>query len=375
MAVRLAMVGMDPVQREWVRAVGELRAAGEIEVVAAGHRTVALARDLADAVGGGGEAERVPAYDDLRTLTHERTPQVVLLDRPENLTLDMLRGWLGQKIGVLSVGPPVETVAEALALSEALEARTHLLYVWPRMMGTFGYRQAAGAEDFIRPVRFASGTWLGRNHALAKAADIRAGEERAVQPGGTEGGGSGASGGAASAEGVEIVRSLSVLAWDALATLIELMDVPTSVFASIRGTVGQGDTFADMSGAAALTLRFPEDAAASLTLSDRMAGGVAAGEERSLLLLGQGGTARISAGWYEFHDAAGRRMDEGRAAGEAGGEAAALREFLQHFQMPATPQRGWEHRLSAVAATMEALVVSHRTGQAESPERFRRLRR
>jgi predicted dehydrogenase len=355
MAVRLAIVGVDPVQRDWVGAVEELRAAGEIEVVGAGHRTVALARDLADEFSGGGEAGRVPAYDDLRLMLNERQPQVVVLDRPENMTLELLLSCASQKIGVISVGPPVETVAEAQALSEVLEARTHLLYVWPRMVGTFGYRQAAGAEDFGRPVRFASATWLGMNHAMAKAA--------------------GGEGEAAAKEGV--VRSLSVLAWDALATLIELIDVPTTVYASVRGTVGMRDTFADMSGAAALTLRFPEDGAASVTLSDRMPGRVAPGGERSLLLFAQGCTARIEAERYEFHDGEGRLMDEGSAEEKqgTGGAGEALREFLHHFQMPASPVRGWEHRLEAVAATMEAVVVSHRTGQAESPERFWRLRR
>lgn len=352
MAVRLAIVGVDPVQRDWVGAVEELRARGEVEVVAAGHRTLAMARDLADEFAGAGEAGRVPAYDDLRLMLNERQPQVIVLDRPENMTLELLLSCASQKMGIISVGPPVETVAEAQALAEVLEARTQLLYVWPRMVGTFGYQQAAGAEDFVRPVRFASATWLGMNHAMAKAA-------------GTGG------------EGEGVVRSLSVLAWDALATLIELIDVPTSVYASVRGTVGLRDTFADISGAASLTLRFPEDAAASVTLSDRMPGRVAPGGERSVLLFAQGGTARMEAERYAFHDAEGRLIDEGSAAEQQGrgGASEALREFLHHFQMPASPVRGWEHRLEAVAATMEALVVSHRTGQAESPERFWRLRR
>ena len=58
----------------------------------------------------------------------------------------------------------------------------------------------------------------------------------------------------------------------------------------------------------------------------------------------------------------------------ANGEAA-LREFLRQFAEPASPQTGWDLRMEEVAATMEAVVVSHRTGQPESPERFRRLRR
>ena len=87
------------------------------------------------------------------------------------------------------------------------------------------------------------------------------------------------------------MRSLSVLAWDALSSLIELMDVPMSIYAAIRGTLPAGNSFADLSGAAAITLRFPDDAAANLTLSDR-----AATSSRELLLWGAGGTLRLRAG-------------------------------------------------------------------------------
>jgi hypothetical protein len=55
--------------------------------------------------------------------------------------------------------------------------------------------------------------------------------------------------------------------------------------------------------------------------------------------------------------------------------AETLREFLRHYVLPPSPHRGWEQRLVDIAATMEALIVSHRTGQAESPERLRQLRR
>ena len=58
------------------------------------------------------------------------------------------------------------------------------------------------------------------------------------------------------------------------------------------------------------------------------------------------------------------------------GPVETLREFLRHFAARRRRARGWKHQLvRRVAATMEALVVSHRTGQAESPEAFRRLRR
>jgi hypothetical protein len=63
-------------------------------------------------------------------------------------------------------------------------------------------------------------------------------------------------------------------------------------------------------------------------------------------------------------------------AAEGPGEAlGTLRRFLEQYALQPSPHRGWEHHLEEIAATMEALVVSHRTGQAESPERLRKLRR
>src|SRR6185312_7119284 len=103
-------------------------------------------------------------------------------------------------------------VAEAQALAEILTPRTHLLYVWPRLADTFSFHHLPHSLELIQPIRFASATWLGMNHALAKTA-------------------------ASSPTDIPI-RSLSVLAWDALATLIDLFGIPNSVYASVRGTVG-----------------------------------------------------------------------------------------------------------------------------------------
>jgi predicted dehydrogenase len=205
----------------------------------------------------------------------------------------------------------------------------------------------------MMPLRFVSASWLGMNHALAKTA---------MNP------------------GLIPVRSLSVLAWDALATLIELLGMPTTVYASIRGTVGSGDSFSDISGACAVTMRFADEAVAALTLSDRSTTGRDTGQ-RELLLMGQNGSARLQPDAYDLRDLDGKLLDSGHVAEAPAGSAAGgspletLRAFLQEFVLPASPLRGWEHRLPEIASTMEALLVSHRTGQAESPERFRALRR
>jgi hypothetical protein len=171
MAVRLAILGLDGVQREWLDAVGVLRAAGEIELVGVGHETATGTRELVDWAKNAGLGT-VPAYDDLRLMLKEGGPQVILMDRPANATLEFLLSCAQQEIGIFSLGPPVESVAEAQALAGFLGvegARTRLLYIWPRFGDLPAARRCAQADEFLRPIRFASGTWLGINHALAKA--------------------------------------------------------------------------------------------------------------------------------------------------------------------------------------------------------------
>ncbi|HVT82410.1 MAG TPA: hypothetical protein VHM90_17340 [Phycisphaerae bacterium] len=392
MVLRLAILGLETSQREWLDAVAALRASGEIELVGIGHENLAggrgiaamfkgaVAGETAEARGGrpseggtpsGTPSGDVPAFDDLRQLLKEAAPQVILMDRPSTATIEFLLACAAQEIGILSLGPPVESLAEAQALAEALEARTRLLYVWPRFADAPASAHCAQADEFVRPIRFASATWLGINYALAKAMQSgRLGHGHTL---------------------MLPVRSLSVLAWDALGALIRLMGMPASVYAAIRGTAGSGNSFADISGAASVTLRYEDDAAASLTLCDRApgAGGEAAHGDlgswhrRDLMLWGAGGTLKLNTQAYEFRDADGELIDAGppvsgsrSASGEGRGEAlGTLRRFLEQYALPPSPHRGWEHHLEEIAATMEALVVSHRTGQAESPERLRKLRR
>jgi predicted dehydrogenase len=370
MPIRLAILGLDPLQQEWLDAIGTLVVQGEIELTGVAHHSLALAKDVAEGL----KLLAPPTFDDLRLFLKEAAPQVIVMDRPSNVSVEFLTACVQQGIGLVSLGPPVENLAEAQALSDVLEAQSHLLYIWPRFTDSPAYRRCTQADEFVRPIKFAAATWMGMNHALAKTARL---DYFAAQPAPTD------LFAAAPPFADFSVRSLSVLAWDALATLIDLIGLPTSVYAAIRGTVGSGDTFVDISGAASVTLRFPEDALASLSLSDRMP----TPSRRDLLLLGQGGTVKLEAHAYDFRDGEGKLIDAGRSdaqsspndppEAQAAGSAAldTLREYLRHFQLPPSPHRGWPHRLREVAATMEALLVSHRTGQAESPERFLQLRR
>jgi len=337
MPTKLAIIGLDTIQKNWIEAVRTLAAEGRIAVVAAGHRTQALARDLGDLFS-------VPAFDDMRELQLKTAPQLILLDRPDDMSLEFLLGCVSQNIGIFSLGPPVSSVAEALTLADHLEPRTPYLYVWPRLEATRAYAHCAQADEFVRPVKFAAASWMAWNHVVAKASGMH----------------------------TDVVRSLSVLAWDAIATLIGLIGMPESVFASVRGTPPRADAFTDLSGAASLTLRFADGVTANVALSDRIGPW-----RRELILLGQDSILRLDEQHYHFSKTTSELIDEGAVSAAGGAQRAAdeLRECLTQLESPPSPHRGWEHHLPAISATLEAMIVSQRTGQAEAPERFLSLRR
>ena len=353
MAIRLAILGLDLIQREWLDAVETLCGTGEIELVAVGHQTQAAARDVASEFKSSDRRNMPPSYDDLRLLLKESSPQVLLMDRPPNATLDFLLASVAQEIAIFSLGPPVESLAEAAHAGRDIGAAESPLCTRGRGLPTPQPRASARRRT-NSPARSA----LPPRRGWAPITP-----QRKAMP--------------AAAVGTPAdlpVRSLSVLAWDAIDTLIRLMDLPLSVFAALRGTIGSTNSFADLSGAASVTLRFADDAAAGITLCDRTPTST-----RDLMLWGGGGTLHLHAHAYEFRDADGKLIDAGPASMALNPPAVqvieTLREFLRQYTLPTSPHRGWEHRLEDIAATLEAIVVSHRTGQAESPERFRRLRR
>ena len=343
MSIRLAILGLDPIQRDYLAAVLALAESNLIVPVAVGHRTLALARDTADIL-------RVPPFDDMRSLLRESTPQVLLLDRPDNVSADFLAACLEQNLGILSLGPPVKNVAEARTLASVLEDQTHLLYIAPAFIHTPGFAHGTHPDLVARPLRFASADFHAFNHAAAKSAGKDASQQT-------------------------LVRSLSVLAWDVLSAFLDLLDLPESIFASLRGTTAAGDIFTDISGAAGLVLRFTDadsgTIVATASLSDR------APARRSLLLLTPSGSARLDDFSCQAFAADGSPLDATTypIPQPADLAAATIKTFLEQFLAPTSPHRGWPHRLEPLAACMEALLISHRTGQPENPERFLNLRR
>ncbi len=337
MAVACAIVGLDPIQKDWLEAVQQANGTDWFKVAVVGGRNLSLAREV-------GQIFDVPFYADLRRMLLENTPQMVLLDRPSDMPLDFIEACIQQHIGVFSLGPPVHTLEEAHRLSIHLEPKTHLLYAWPRFSESWGFRQARQNEDFFRGVRFFSGNWSAANHAVARAAHIDNGT----------------------------VRSLSVLAWDAFRTAIEIIGLPPALYAAIDGTGGQQDNFMDITGNIGIVMKTIDGATAVLRLSDQEGS-----LHRDITAANREGRVKLSEFSYCWASAKDHVTDQDSipAATFAAQALAELENFCRNFNAQPSPHRGWQHLLPETAAMMTAMIVSQRTGMAESPQHLRGLNR
>ncbi len=338
MSINCAIVGLEQIQKDWVDAIAQARDAGKINIVAVAQLQMGSARNL-------GQRLDAPFYVDFRRMMLEATPQIVILDRPRNFSLDFIIACIQQEIGIFSLGPPVQNLNEARKLSLMLEPVTPLLYIWPRMTSSWAMRQCRNSEDYLSGLRFLAGNWTGITHSRAR-------DWPAAQAS---------------------VRSLSVLAWDACRTVIETLGVPASVFAAVQGELGNRDRFTDVNGSVCMTLRFIE-ATASLVVCDHDSP-----LTRTLSLFNASQLVTISDHAYNVRAASnGEKLEQDSAPAQSFDLPwkpllAELDEFCTQFVAPPTPDRGWPHFLTETAATLTAMMVSHRTGAAESPQHFRGL--
>ncbi len=332
MPVKCLVMGLQSVEKSWLKALAQAQRDGTIEIVGAHHVDVEHAREL-------GLALDVPFFDDERRMLLGISPQMLVMDRPANTRLDFLEASLRQGIGILSLGPPVANIEEAQRLAKILEPTTHLLHVVPCFGDSWAFKQCIQSEEYFRAVSFLEAHWYAPNHAVARAGRV---PEDAV-----------------------LVRSLSVLAWDLMGTILEVAGMPESVYAAIDGTTGTGDHFLDATGAAAITMRFASGGAASLSLGDR-----AMPAERNILLYSRAGSVRMQDGQYQFADIHGAPVDADSIAQPSAEQLArqAIEDFVRHFTAVPSPHRGRRHRLLETAAMMVAMFVSNRTGEAESPQ-------
>ncbi len=337
MAVACAIVGLDTIQKDWINALKQAHGSDWFNIVVVGERNLSQAREV-------GQIFDVPFYGDLRRMLLETTPQMVLLDRPADMSLEFIEACVQQNIAVFSIGPPVQTLQEAHRLSVHLEPKTHLLYTAPRFTGSWGFGLAHQTENFFRGVQFLAGNWSAANHAVARARGIEDGT----------------------------VRSLSVLAWDAFRSTIEIVGLPAALYASIDGAGSQQDSFIDVTGNVALVMKTLEGATAILQLSDQEGS-----LKREMTVANREGRLKLSEFSYRWTSARENLTDEDSTP-PLSASAQALRElenFCRHFTAAPSPHRGWLHLLPETAAMMTAMIVSHRTGMAESPQHFRSLNR
>ncbi|HMD55776.1 MAG TPA: Gfo/Idh/MocA family oxidoreductase, partial [Phycisphaerae bacterium] len=312
MAIQCVIVGLEVVQQDWIQAINEAKSAGIIKPVAAGQRNVSSAREL-------GEILDVPFYSDLRRMMLETTPQILIIDRPRDMPLDFIEACLHQGIGIFSLGPPVQSLADAHKLNILLEARTHMFYIWPRMSRSWGFVQAAQTESYLRNPHFICGGWSGVNYATAKTWNIREGS----------------------------IGSLSVLAWDAFRTIVELAGMPAAMYASIDGSGGEEDRFIHASGSAAVVMRFVENNTAVLTITDKDLP-----YRRELMLMNREGTLKLSENSYNFHSSDGkvREQDAQTSVPSWKNAMKELEDFCRQFTALTSPHRGWQHFLTETAA-------------------------
>ncbi len=308
---------------------------GIIDLVATGQPFLNQARET-------GTLFDVPFYADLRRMLLETSPRIAIVDRSARISLDFIEALLSQGIGVFCIGPPVHTLSEAHRIAHTLDPSTHLLYVWPKMTQSWAMRQCLQSGGMLKSPRFISaafhapGLLMGRKHATADC----------------------------------FVRNLSVPAWDAMHTLLEIAGQPSGLFGSLVGTASDRDSFAGISGHAAGLTRFLNSATASFTISDRDPQW-----KRHLTVVTDDGTLELTESSYHFFDTTGKsiEMDSISPVPIEKMIADELELFCQHFSAPPSPSRGWPHRLTETASMLTAMLLSQRTGMSESPMHLRSL--
>ncbi|MGC8559269.1 MAG: Gfo/Idh/MocA family oxidoreductase [Phycisphaerae bacterium] len=335
MGIPCAIVGIDINASQWVDAISMAVKGGVIDLVATGQPFLNQARET-------GTIFDVPFYADLRRMLLETSPRIVIVDRSARISLDFIEALLSQGIGVFCIGPPVTSLTEAHRIAHILEPTTHLLYVWPKMTQSWAMRQSMQSNNLLKGPKFISaafhapGLMMGRKSISTEC----------------------------------FVRNLLVPAWDAMHTLLDIAGAPSGLFGSLVGTPGDRDSFAAISGHAAGIARFLNSATASFTVSDRDPRW-----KRDLMVVSEDGTWVATDFSYHFFDNTGKSIEEDSISPVPIERMITdeLELFCQHFSAPPSPSRGWPHLLTETASMLTAMLLSQRTGMAESPLHLRSL--
>lgn len=173
--------------------------------------------------------------------------------------------------------------------------------------------------------------------------------------------------------------TLGARLFSAVEVLVWLMGEPESVDAAYaspeRGTLVPlpGETLRDAHGDITANFRFVDGRAAALLASDQ-----AARWGRTITMLGPGGRLRVFDDGFEWVGADGERVDSSRQVKRRGetpdrsAGVATMAEAVTRLLDPAIPDEGpVDH--AAVLAVCQAVLLSTRTGSAESPSTIRRM--
>jgi hypothetical protein len=173
--------------------------------------------------------------------------------------------------------------------------------------------------------------------------------------------------------------SLGARLFSATEVLIWLMGEPESVDAAYappeRATLIPlpGETLRETHGDITANLRFADGRAASILTSDQ-----SARWSRNITMLGSGGRLRIYEDGFEWINPAGERVDASRHTKRRGEttetplSVSTIAEAITRLMDPAMPEEGpMDH--AAVLAVCQAVLLSTRTGSAESPATIRRM--
>lgn len=169
--------------------------------------------------------------------------------------------------------------------------------------------------------------------------------------------------------------SLAALLLDAMELIAATLGEPETIDASLSGPdapsglrLTPGDSLPLIAGDLTAHLRFADDRAAAVSLSDR-----AGSWFRGATLLGHGGCIRFDDLSFEWNDQSGAMLDESRAEAPEG----PLHQWLLVEQVRAIIEDRAERtpppRLIEAYALAEAALLSARTGQPESPATIRRM--
>lgn len=171
--------------------------------------------------------------------------------------------------------------------------------------------------------------------------------------------------------------SLAALLLDAMEFVSATLGEPESIGASMSGVdaisglrISAGDSFLSMAGDLTAHLRYSDDRAAAISLSD-----CAGAWSRGVTLLGPGGCIRFDDERFEWIDPSGSTLDDSFSpiAEPPMYEALAAQQAQRFFGKQGAGAPTPTVRLLEAYAFVEAAHLSARTGQPESPATIRRM--